>query len=90
MEKLFPYQTNTPSTGTLRIFVQSTLGPIPVEGALVIVSYNEQPSNVIESLTTNSSGQTTPITLLAPPLEYSMIPNEPRPYSEYDVTVTVS
>ena len=63
MEKLFPYQTDTPSTGTLRIFVQSTLGPIPVEGALVVVTYNEQADNVIETLTTNSSGQTTPITL---------------------------
>ena len=48
MEKLFPYQTDTPSTGTLRIFVQSTLGPIPVEGALVVVTYNEQADNVIE------------------------------------------
>ncbi len=87
-EILKAYQTETPSTGTLRISVFSTLGPIPVPDATVVLSYNEQPGNIIETLTTDSSGQTPPITLPAPPLEYSMLPNEPRPYSEYEVTVS--
>lgn len=88
MEKIKPYQTETPSTGTLRINVFSTLGPIPVANATVVISYNEQPNNIIETLTTDSSGQTTTVTLPAPPLEYSMVPDEPQPYSEYEVTVS--
>ena len=90
MENIFPQQTDLPSTGTLRIFVVSTLGPIPIADATVTLSYNEQPNNVIQTLSTDSSGQTTPITLPAPPLEYSMVPNEPRPYSEYEVTVSAA
>lgn len=88
MKKIVPYQTENPSTGTLRINVFSTLGPIPVPNAVVVISYNEEPNNVIDTLTTDASGQTAPITLPAPPLEYSMVPNEPRPYSEYEVTVS--
>lgn len=88
MEKILPNQTEMTSTGTLKINVFSTLGPIPVPNATVVLSYNEQPGNIIQTLTTNSSGQTERVTLPAPPLEYSMVPNEPRPYSEYEVTVS--
>ena len=88
MKKIVPYQTENPSTGTLRINVFSTLGPIPVPNAVVVISYNEEPNNIIDTLTTDASGQTAAVTLPAPPLEYSMIPNEPRPYSEYEVTVS--
>ena len=87
-EKITPYQIDVPSTGTLKIAVFSTLGPIPVPNATVILSYNDQPDNVIENLITDSSGQTQTVTLPAPPLEYSMLPNEPRPYSEYEVRVS--
>ena len=88
MEKIMPYQTETPSTGTLRISVFSTLGPIPVPNAIVVLSYNEQPNNVIQTLTTDSSGQTAPVTLPAPPLEYSMEPSESQPYSEYTFRIS--
>ncbi len=88
IEKITPQQTEVPSTGTLKIEVFSTLGPIPVPNATVILSYNNEPDNVIENLLTNSSGQTQTITLPAPPLSYSMTPNEPQPYSEYEVRVS--
>ena len=88
MKKIIPQQTDVPSTGTLQINVYSTLGPIPVPNATVVLSYNAQPENIIETLTTNSSGQTDIVTLPAPPLDYSMVPNEPQPYSEYEVTVS--
>lgn len=88
IEKITPQQIEVPSTGTLKIEVFSTLGPIPVPNATVILSYNNEPDNIIENLTTNSSGQTQTITLPAPPLSYSMMPNEPRPYSEYEVRVS--
>ena len=88
MKKIIPQQTDAPSTGTLQINVYSTLGPIPVPNATVVLSYNAQPENTIETLITNSSGQTDIVTLPAPPLGYSMVPNEPQPYSEYEVTVS--
>lgn len=86
-ENITPYQNEVSSTGTLKIAVFSTLGPIPVPNATVVISYNNQPDNVIDNLITDSSGQTQTVTLPAPPLEYSMIPNEPMPYSEYEVRV---
>lgn len=88
MEKIFSSQNENSSFGTLRLNVFSTLGPIPVSNATVVISYNGQPDNVIDTLLTDSSGQTKSITLPAPPLEYSMVPDEPRPYSLYEVTVS--
>ena len=88
MDFIKPFQTETPDEGSLIIVVNSTLGPIPVENAFVTVSYNEDSTNIIQNLTTDSSGRTKVIFLPAPPLEYSLTPNEPRPYSEYEVTVS--
>ncbi|MCL1936019.1 MAG: peptidoglycan-binding protein [Defluviitaleaceae bacterium] len=45
----------------------------------------------IESLTTNISGQTETIELNAPPIDYSLKPqNEVRPYSTYNIKVSAS
>lgn len=88
MEKIFSSQNENSSFGTLRLNVFSTLGPIPVSNATVVISYNGQPDNIIDTQFTDSSGQTKSITLPAPPLEYSMVPDEPRPYSLYEVTVS--
>ena len=45
--------TDETSSGNLKIIVTSALGPIPVIGALVIISYNNEPDRIIEELTTD-------------------------------------
>ena len=80
-------QVDNSDTGRLQINVTSTLGLFPIENATVTISYTGIPDVAIERLTTDSSGQTQTIDLPAPPFEYSQQPEEPRPYSEYNVMV---
>lgn len=77
------------SIGSLQISVVSTIGMIPVENATVTVSYTGDPDSPIQTLTTDSSGQTPAINLPAPPVALSLSPeNEVQPYSEYNILVT--
>ncbi|MDE6701453.1 MAG: hypothetical protein K2K10_10670, partial [Acetatifactor sp.] len=79
---------NADVTGTLQVNVVSSLGLIPVENAKVIISYEGDPENPLETLTTDSSGQTPSVKLPAPPIEYSLDPDTiVQPYSEYNITV---
>lgn len=81
-------QTDTPSLGQLQINVTSSLGLIPVSDATVTISYTGVPGVTVEQLRTDSSGQTAVVELPAPPLEYSMEPEqENQPYSEYNIQV---
>lgn len=81
-------QTGTQSLGQLQINVTSSLGLIPVSDATVTISYTGVPGVTVEQLRTDSSGQTAVIELPAPPLEYSMEPEqENQPYSEYNIQV---
>lgn len=80
-------QVDNSDTGRLQINVTSTLGLIPVENATITISYTGVPDVAIERISTNSSGQTEVIDLPAPPFEYSQQPEEPRPYSEYNLLV---
>lgn len=81
-------QMDTQSLGKLQINVTSSLGLIPVSDATVTISYTGVPGVTVEQLRTDSSGQTAVIDLPAPPLEYSMEPEqENRPYSEYNIQV---
>lgn len=80
-------QPDNSDTGRLQINVTSTLGLIPIENAIVTISYTGVPDVTVERITTDSSGQTQTIELPAPPFEYSQQPKEPRPYSEYNITV---
>ncbi len=84
---LYSAQVDNSDTGKLQINVTSTLGLLPVENATVTISYTGVPEVAIERLITNSSGQTQQIDLPAPPFEYSQQPEEPRPYSEYNIMV---
>ena len=61
----------------------------PIENAGVQVTPTETPDDIIEEFITDISGQTSAIMLPAPPLEYSMSPEEPKPYGEYDVRVAM-
>ncbi len=73
--------------GGLQINVTANVGLIPIQNANITISYTGEPDSTIETLTTDSSGQTETVTLKAPPLEYSQTPNSPMPYSEYTLTV---
>lgn len=77
-----------PDNGTLQINVYSQNALIPISGATVTVTNENGPQAIREQISTDSSGQTQTLTLPTPPLEYSMVPQEPQPYSQYDITVS--
>lgn len=82
-------ESTTSNSGSLKISVISSLGQIPVGNATVTVSYTGDPDTPIQTLTTDSSGQTPTISLPTPPVALSLTPDtEIQPYSEYNITVT--
>ncbi len=84
-----PEPIDAPYAGSLKITVVSSLGIIPIENATVTISYTGDPDAVIETLTTDSSGQTPVVELPTPPLDLSLDSTaEEQPYSEYDIQVT--
>lgn len=84
-----PVAEGTDNTGSLQVSVVSTIGMIPVANATVVITRTEDPDTVLETLTTDSSGQTPVVTLPTPPVALSLTPEfEFRPYSEYNITVT--
>jgi peptidoglycan hydrolase-like protein with peptidoglycan-binding domain len=85
--RLYPAQMGTQSTGTLR-FRCTTANLAPIPNATVSISDPSNPDVVIEQMTTDESGLTPEIELSAPPIDYSLAPNEPQPYSLYDASVT--
>lgn len=81
-------QVNNVDNGTMKIQVTSAVGLIPVQGARITISYSGDPQNTLEQISTNAEGQSEVLTLAAPPLEYSMEPEQPtQPYAEYNVVV---
>ncbi len=83
-----PAQEGAAALGGLKISLTSSLGQIPISNASVSISITGAPEDVVETLTTDESGQTDTVELPAPPLEYSLEPGDIRPYSEYDISVT--
>lgn len=81
-------QIDASSEGGLRIQVTSTLGMIPIADATVTIFYADNLDSPIQTLTTDISGQTPVIELPAPPIEYSLEPGSPRPYSEYTIQIS--
>lgn len=83
------YAAQEPSfRGTLQVNVTSSVGFIPVKDATVTISNSDAPENVLEQLTTDESGQTEVVELSAPNIAYSLEPQQPRPYTDYNITVT--
>ncbi len=81
--------SDTPDKGRLQIRITSEITAYPVADASVGISYTGIPDSQLEQLTTDSSGQTQTIDLDAPPLEYSLNPdNEIQPYSEYTLQIS--
>lgn len=80
---LQPDQPDQPYFGKLQIQVVCEAGSRPIDTSTVKVYSRLTPDILIDSLSTNSSGITRVIDLPAPPLQYSMEPPGPKPYSEY-------
>ena len=76
------------STGRLQIDVTASIGLVPIPGAKIAISFTGEPGSPLETLTTDSSGQTDTVSLETPPLQYSLTPDSPMPYAEYTVSVT--
>lgn len=88
MNDIYAAQQDTPDKGKLQINLTSEITSYPVADASISISYTGVPNSRLEQLTTDSSGQTETIELEAPPLDYSLDPeNEIQPYSEYTLQV---
>lgn len=75
-------------TGKLRIMVTSTIGMLPIQDARITITYKGIPNVTVEQLGTDNSGQTVTLDLPAPPIEYSLEPEQlQQPYSEYNIRV---
>lgn len=80
-------QNENVDQGTLQVQVTSATGAIPIENARVSIAYSGDPESTIEEITTDNVGHSPVVNLYAPPLEYSMSPDQPQPYSEFTVRV---
>ena len=76
------------TTGYLQIQVVVEDMGDPVPNAQVFITNRGETAPLIE-LTTNISGLTPVIEFNTPPLSYSLAPENPRPYAEYDAYVNV-
>ena len=84
-----PEPIDTQYAGTLKISVVSSIGLVPIENATVTISYTGDPENTLDTLTTDSSGQTPTVELPAPPLALSLDPDAlVQPDAEYNIMVT--
>ena len=89
MNGSLPNPQDTPDKGRLQVNIVSDITAFPIADAKISISYTGVPDSELEQLETDSSGQTEIIDLAAPPVEYSLNPeNEQQPYSEYTLQVT--
>ena len=87
MNHLFATQ-DAVDTGTLAVNVTSRAKNTPIADAQITLSYAGEPDTTIEEMTTDSSGQITPIELPAPPVEYSLeSTQENQPFSLYNIRI---
>ena len=76
------------NTGFLQINVTNNLN-VPIQNAIINLSYDGRPEEVIKTLNTNSSGQTDNVELEAPPVILSRTEdNIVMPYAEYSIYVS--
>lgn len=84
---LIKMEVESSYTGKLQVNVV-TRENVPVRDATVTIAASDSPNNIIERLTTNSSGQTETIELPAPPIELSFNEaNTTRPYTTYNIRI---
>ena len=78
---------NVSHTGRLRVNVTSSAGLFPIVNATITIYDAKDPENLLETLTTSISGQTDIAELPAPCPDWSLLPSEEQPYSEYNIHV---
>ena len=83
---LYKILQNMPDTGSLRVDVTDQNGK-PIDGATAEISITGEPETTLESIQTDSNGQTESVELPAPPFEYTENPGVIQPYSEYSIIV---
>lgn len=83
---LYKILQNMPDTGSLRVDVTDQNGK-PIDGATADISITGEPESTLESIQTDSNGQTESVELSAPPFEYTENPGVTQPYSEYSIIV---
>lgn len=84
-------ESTTPASaaGSLIVAVTTARGTLPIEGALVTVSAQQNGAPVLyRAARTDSSGRTPPLSLPAPPLAGSITPDQAIPYASYTVEVS--
>ena len=87
MNELKVTQQNMPDIGYFRANVTSQRNSYPISGATIRISDINDPNDIIEEITTDQNGQSETVSLGAPPLEYSMIPESYQPYSVYNIRI---
>ena len=83
---LYKILQNMPDTGSLRVDITDQDGR-PIDGATAEISITGEPESTLESIQTDSNGQTESVELPAPPFEYTENPGVTQPYSEYSIIV---
>ena len=79
--------SNNIDTGKLRINVTGPEGIVPINDASIQIANTGTPNTVLETINTDTNGNTETIDLAAPPIEYSMEPTDNQPYSEYNIRI---
>ena len=80
--------SNLNDIGYLKVFATTENQLFPIKNARIEIAYTGEPNQIIETITTDDSGNSDTVSLPAPPLEYSMEPGDNQPYSEYNVRIT--
>ncbi len=86
-----PYMTTaqeTASSGSLQVDVVSSENNYPIQDAEISISFTGEPDSILETVTTDSSGQSETVSLSAPPVDLSLSPGLQQPYSEYTLFIT--
>jgi hypothetical protein len=82
------YYKNQIDAGRLQVNVSALDVGKPAGNAVIRITPRAD-ENIIEELTTDTSGKTQVVELAAPPVEFSQNPGEPKPYTEYDLYVSL-
>lgn len=88
MSLLRSFSSDTPDSGFLLTTVLSAQNNYPIDGASVSIADESDPDTILEELSTNSVGQTPDLSVATPPIDYSLKPDEPRPYSALILTIS--
>ncbi|MGC6175286.1 peptidoglycan-binding protein [Lacrimispora sp. 38-1] len=86
-----PYMTTaqeTAASGSLQVDVVSSENNYPIQDAEISISFTGEPDSILETVTTDSSGQSETVSLSAPPVDLSLSPGLQQPYSEYTLFIT--